>query len=433
MNNKYKHLTLSERSSIEVALNQGLSFKLIAQNIGKDCTTISKEVRHNFKIVCSGAYGRPFNDCKNRFSCHATMLCSKATNICKKKYCKFCNSTCSNFCESYENEICPKLNKAPYVCNACDSKSKCTLQKQFYSASFADNKYKTTLSESRSGINISEEELIRINKIITPLVLNGNSLHAVLVSHKSDIMLCERTLYNYVESGILDCKNIDLPRKVRYHITKAKKRFKVDKKCRIGRTYEDYQNFMTSNPGLPVVEIDSVEGKKCGKVLLTIHFTVANLMLAFLRNSNTSKSVTDIFNQIYLTLGNEAFKKVFPVILADNGSEFSDPEAIEFDHDGNRRCFLFYCDESAPYQKGSAENNHELIRRIIPKGTSMDNLSQEQIQLMMNHINSYPREKFGDKTPYETFKIFFTEDILKKLDVKPISPDDIVLHPKLLK
>lgn len=433
MNNKYKHLTLSERSSIEVALNQGLSFKQIAQNIGKDCTTISKEVRHNFKIVCSGAYGRPFNDCKNRFSCHATMLCSKATNICKKKYCKFCNSTCSNFCESYEKEICPKLNKAPYVCNACDSKSKCTLQKQFYSASFADNKYKTTLSESRSGINISEEELIRINKIITPLVLNGNSLHAVLVSHKSDIMLCERTLYNYVESGILDCKNIDLPRKVRYHITKAKKRFKVDKKCRIGRTYEDYQNFMTSNPGLPVVEIDSVEGKKGGKVLLTIHFTVANLMLAFLRDSNTSKSVTDIFNQIYLTLGNGAFKKVFPVILADNGSEFSDPEAIEFDSDGNRRCFLFYCDESAPYQKGSAENNHELIRRIIPKGTSMDNLSQEQIQLMMNHINSYPREKFGDKTPYETFKIFFTEDILKKLDVKPISPDDIVLHPKLLK
>lgn len=433
MNNKFKHLSFSERASIEVALNKGLSFKQIAQDIGKDPTTISKEVRNNFNVVSSGAYGRPFNDCKVRFSCHATMLCKNASSSCKKKYCKFCSSTCSKFCDSYVKEVCPKLSKPPYVCNPCNSKRNCTLQKYFYSAESANNKYKQTLSESRSGINTCEQELLRINKLITPLVLNGNSFHAISVNHASELMISERTLYNYVESGVLDCKNLDLPRKVRYHITKAEKKVKVDKRCRIGRSYEDFLKFMEEHPGLPVVEIDSVEGKKGGKVLLTIHFTNSNLQLAFLRDANTSKSVTDIFNNIYSSLGSVNYKKIFPVILADNGSEFSDPTAIEFDSSGNRRCYLFYCDASAPYQKGSAENNHEFIRRIIPKSTSMDGFSQDQIALMMNHINSYPRKKFGDKTPYEIFKTFYGQDILKKLDVTPISPDNVILQPTLLK
>src|SRR5690606_33641364 len=159
--------------------------------------------------------------------------------------------------------------------------------------------------------------------------------------------------------------NIDLVRKVKYRPRKkSTTRFKVDKSCRIVRTYEDFLLFMKEHPDTPIVQMDSVEDTKGGKELLTIHFTDPLFMLAFLRVSNTSQSVIDIFERLYWELRPDVFTKLFPVILTDNGSEFSNPAAIEFDKEGNRRTHIFYCDPSAPYQKGAIESNHALIRRI---------------------------------------------------------------------
>ena len=167
----------------------------------------------------------------------------------------------------------------------------------------------------------------------------------------------------------------------------------------------DYCLYIKEHSDTPVVQMDSVEGKKGGKVLLTMHFTTPQFMLAFIRDANTSQSVIDIINRLYIELFPHVFNNLFPILLGDNGSEFSNPFAIEFDSQGNQRTKVFYCDPSAPYQKGAAENNHELIRRVIPKGTSMDDLSQYDIIKLMSHINSYPRKKLGEKTPY---KIYFT-------------------------
>ncbi len=210
-------------------------------------------------------------------------------------------------------------------------------------------------------------------------------------------MLDEKTIYNYVDQGLLSTRNIDLPRKVRYRPRKRKTgNCKVDKRCRIGRTFEDYREFLMGNPDTGVVEMDTLEGTKGGKVLLTLQFTISQLMLAFLRDSNTSRSVIDVFNMLGEILGHETFRHLFPVLLTDNGSEFSNPIKIEFDESGNRRTRIFYCDPYSPYQKPRVENNHEFIRRIILKGKSLDDFTQEAINLMMNHINSYGRRKRCD-------------------------------------
>lgn len=209
--------------------------------------------------------------------------------------------------------------------------------------------------------------------------------------------------------------------------------FKVDKSCRIGRTYHDFLTFLAQWPDCPVVQIDSVEGKKGGKVLLTIHFVKSEFMLAFLRERNTAFSVYEIFEKLYWELRPDRFIKIFPVLLTDNGSEFSDPLSIERDAENNPRTRVFYCDPSAPFQKGAAENNHEFIRRILPKGTSFDNLTQKDIRLMMDHINSYRRANLGDNSPYEMFRFFYGQDILDALGATFISPNDITLRPELLK
>lgn len=179
--------------------------------------------------------------------------------------------------------------------------------------------------------------------------------------------------------------------------------------------------------------MDSVVGRKGGKVLLTLHFVNAEFMLAFLRDANTAASVFWIIEKLYWTLRPDRFMEIFPVLLGDNGSEFSDPLSLEMDAENNQRTRVFYCDPSAPYQKGAAENNHEFIRRILPKGSSFDQLEQDSIDLMMNHINSYTRANLGNRSPYEMFRFFYGQEILDALGAVLIPPNDIILRPELLK
>lgn len=181
--------------------------------------------------------------------------------------------------------------------------------------------------------------------------------------------------------------------------------------------------------------MDSVIGNRGGKCLLTIHFVDTSLMLAYLRDANTSQSVIDIYNQLNETLGIKQFQKLFPVILTDNGSEFSNPRAIERKNDNTmgNRTWIYYCDAGRPYQKGAIEVNHSLIRRVLKKGSSFDHLCQEDITLMMNHINSYKRKKLNDRTPYEAFSFYHGEEVLEQLGCHPVAAEDIMLKPALLK
>lgn len=246
-------------------------------------------------------------------------------------------------------------------------------------------------------------------------------------------MVSKSTLYRMIDFNLFSARNIDMPRKVRYRNRKIKKHFKVDKKCRTGRTYEDFLTFIQENPQLPVTQMDSVEGVKGGKVLLTIHFVKTELMLAFLRDFNDSQSVIDCIERLYLELRPDIFCTIMPVLLGDNGSEFSNPDAIELDRQGNRRTNVFYCDPKAPYQKGSAEKNHEFIRYFIPKGKSLDTFTQEDITLMMNQINSYSRGSLGGKCPYEMFSFIYGEKIVKNLGCTKIPANEVVMNASVFK
>ena len=179
--------------------------------------------------------------------------------------------------------------------------------------------------------------------MVSPILFKGQSLHHIFVNNTDSIMASERTLYRLVDYNLFRARNIDLPRKVRYARRRRKKQYKVDRGCRIGRTYQDFLDFMGRNPGLPITQLDSVEGTKGGKVLLTIHFVATGLMLAFLRDYNDSQSVIDIVDRLYLELRLDRFERLMPVLLADNGSEFSNPAALESDHQGGRRTNVFYC------------------------------------------------------------------------------------------
>ena len=432
--NKQKHLNLESRIIIETKPNEGESFKAIGRLLNKDCTTISKEVKNHISFEKSGAYGKAFNDCLLAFQheCFAQRVCQECSSR-KNRFCWSCGK-CSSSCILYEKYVCPKLSKPPYACNGCPQRNKCSLEKHLYKASYAQKEYELVRRESRSGFALSESELRQIDDIISPLLTKGQSLHHIAVHHADELMKSERTLYAYINSGLFTARNIDMPRTVRMRPRKnVSRNLKVDKACRLGRDLSCFQAYMEEHPDLSIRQIDSVEGIKGGAVLLTIHFVEQGLQLAFLRQHNDSQSVIDIFNRLYLELRPDIFIELFPVLLADNGSEFSNPAAIESDMQGNPRTKMFYCDPSAPYQKGSCENNHEMIRRIIPKGEDIGQYTQEQIDLVMSHINSYARKKLGNKSPYEMFEFQYGKDLLDAFHLQKIPADEIILSPALLK
>ncbi len=425
---KYKHLTMSERIEIYSLLKQDKSIRKIAKALNRDPTTIAKEIKKHLEVKETGCGGRPFNQCKNSDHCIKTGACGAKWCL---EFCYKC-SKCNSVCKEFEEQICERLIKAPYCCNGCSKTRSCHYRKRFYRANVAQNEYRHTLSESRKGFYIRRAEAKRMEQIISNPILHGQSVHHVYLAHKDEITISERTIYTYIDGGVFKLKNIDLPRKVRYRPRRKKVEHRIDKLCREGRNYEDYVEFIRGNP-VPVVQMDTVKGGISGKVLLTLHFVASGFMLAILRDANTSRSVIQAISRLDAVLGRELFKKLFPVLLTDNGCEFSNPMRIEADLNGEMRTRVFYCDRNRPDQKGSIEVTHEFIRRIIPRGQSLELYTQEDIDLMMSHINSYGRKRLNDISPYDMFTLMYGQGTAELLGIRKIPYDEINLTPTLLK
>jgi len=262
---KNKHLTLEERRTLADRLKEKESFKSIGNELGKDCTTIAKEVKNHITISQVGCTGKVYNNCKHRFHCDESRLCDDCTYPRMINRCRSCNK-CNSICEKYAPDPCPKLDKPPYVCNGCSKKhNQCTLQKHLYIPKTAQKEYELSLHESRTGIGITEDEVKQLNALFSPLLRQKQSIHHICANHHDSVMVSESTIYRLVDYNLFDARNMDMPRKVRYAPRKKKKIFKVDKTCRIGRTYEDYRIYREKHPDLPVTQMDSVEGKKGGE------------------------------------------------------------------------------------------------------------------------------------------------------------------------
>ena len=394
---KYKHLSFEDRCVIEEFLNYGYNFSQIANRLGKDRTTISDEVR------------------KHRF-----LRGTPNKNI----------------------DPCCFESKPPYVCNACQKKNSCKKVRYTYSHAVAYNEYKKNLINSRKQVYITKEQIASINDVIAPLMVHKHhSVNHVYITHPDLLPFSKSTFYKYIDLGIINIKNIDLQRKVKYKVKKEvdddNVRTKVNTKIKVGRFYTDFKDYLEYHPNCSIVEMDTVigtSGGKGGKCFLTLLFRQYNLMLIYLLPYKQSKYVTQVFNYLKGLLDIDEFKRLFEVILTDNGTEFTDPESIEVDFNtGEILSSVFYCDPNCSWQKGSIEKNHEYIRYILPKGTSFAGLSQDDCNLIASYINSVPRRSLNNLSPYEASVNFIGKENLDKLKIDKINYDDIDLTIKLLK
>ena len=382
---KHKHLTLSDRNDIQLGLERGETFKAIGQLILKDPTTISKEVKRNRQVR---------------------------------------ESTCHNL-------PCPLLDKAPFICNGCPKRRQnCGYKKIFDLAKQAQKQYEQTLVEAREGTPLNSKTFWDMDKVISDGVKKGQHIYHILKTHNLDVS--SSTVYRHIRKGYLSIAPIDLARAVKFKERRKSMLPSIPKEAKKGRSYEDFLNYLALKQLNSWLEMDTVIGRMGGKVLLTFNLSFCNFIFARLLDNKTTLEVTKHLYDIKNTLhqADKDFCQLFPVILTDNGGEFARVDDIEMDVRGGSK--LFFCDPNRSDQKGRIEKNHTLIRDILPKGTSFDNLTQEDINLVCSHVNSVKRAALNGKSAYELFAFTYGEEIPKLLGISKIPAEDVCQSSKLL-
>lgn len=437
----HKHLNISNRIEIEKGLINEESFRSIAEKIGKDPSSISKEVRRHSKVVERNSKSfSPIPCALNKDSKHFRGNACKLKNVCGdtecNRICVTCHKyRCSEVCKLYMPQECEKLKKPPYVCNGCGKRGGCLMEQKIYSSKYAQDCYEEQLVSSREGINQTPESIQKMDNILTPLIQKGQSIAHIYATHAEELGCSRRTTYSYINNGVFKVRNIDLRRKVKYKKRKKSTQTSLkDREFRKNRTYKDFCKFLENEAPACVVEMDTVEGKKGTKpCFLTMLFRNCNLMLIFLLKAQEQLEVIRVFDYLTEHLGVSLFNKLFGTILTDNGSEFQAVECLEKTQNGEKRCSIYYCDPYRSNQKGALEKNHEYIRYILPKGTSFEGISEDKVRLITNHINSEKRDSLNGHSPFELSQILLDNKLHKTLGLEKIEPDDVNLTSKLLK
>lgn len=406
-----KSFTLSDRIAINMMLDESKSIKEIENDIKRTSSGIIKEINKHI-IYKFPSYYNGQHPCLKHNTCNVKSL------------------QCYLICKNIEYKICPKLNKSPHVCNGCSTKSGCRFVKRYYDGKEANEVYKEKLSNSRKGLRYTQEEMLILNERLCPLIITSKSVyHAVITINKNyNSNFNKHTIYKQIERKQLPILASDLPR------CRRKKKEKVDRSYKRdieGHTYEDCQKYKANNPNAVETQMDTVEGIKENNapVFLTLEIVPINFLFIFKIDSKTTDNVIEKLTYFKNIIREEVYNKIMEILLTDNGSEFINIEEIL---SVSPNINLFYCHPYSSYEKGSLENNHELIRRVIPKGVSLKPYTQKELNLLCSHINSLYRESLNGDCPFDLIDKYIPIDKINELGLSIIDPEKVSLIPELL-
>ena len=411
-----KRLTVDDRINLQACIAKNISQKEVCKILKKDRTTIYRELK-NYYSIRDGKHS--CTHCKNKDFCSENGVVINRMPL---------NQSC------FEPAMCHFLHKFPYVCNNCENKKKCNREKRYYDCINAENRSLRNRIGTRKRKRIDKEGINKINSIVSSLVFKGQSLHHIYETN-SDLksICCERTIRRLLYDGYFDAKPSDLIRYSRFkhsepylvHDDRAVKNIERLYK----RTFTDLKKYLHNHKDARIVQFDSVIGKREDKyAILTITFPKEKFQFGLRILKSDPDSVYSHLDALFTKLGYKRTRALFPILLADNGIEFTTFHNLE-----KFNIKVFFTNPYRSTDKAECERNHEFIRYIIPKGKSLNNLTQEQINLMFSHINSYIRESLKNKTPYELIEESFGQDFLNCIGIKYVNPNDVTLKPSLFR
>lgn len=438
---KGKHLDIDDRRVIEDGIRDGLKAREIARRLKVSPTTVTREVLANRTVripqrkdMTASKRCTKYAECMRSADACAACRSDKRTRACRR-----CRAAkCFESCDEFELRMCERTQAWPYVCTCYTlDRDGCWLPKCRYTASEADRASRARRAEPRRGISLDPSELARMLEVVGPLVRQGQSLEAIWMAHGAELPVTARTLYNYIEAGIVDIASLELPRKVRYkrrrRAAAAPARDRVD---RAGRRYEDFLA-LPEEERVGAVQADTVVGHaRNAKRILSLHFPRFIFQLYLLLPDGRPGTVVAALDAVEAALGSrEAFAALLGVLLLDRGVEFDDYRGIERSalEPWRERCRVYYCDAMSPSQKPNCERNHEELRRVLPKGRSdFDLLSAWDVAAVCSHVNSYPRKALGGACPLGLASQVLPEGFLDTFGIERVEADDVVLRPSLV-
>lgn len=423
-NGSYRRLAFDDRCEIQRLLNSNATMSEIARALRASVSSVTREIVRNRRD--DGYRVSPTSVmrlCVHVSTCKVKGLCGECTT----RRCANCRKVrCTNICREYVKDVCKKNTAAPFCCNGCLSAHGCRRHRYRYDAKTAQSLADSRLVESRSGIDTTSEKFEAMIGTVAPLIKkNGQSIAHIWASHREEFPCSERTFYRYVDLGFGGMKNLDLVAKCRYR--PRKRRITGSFRCPGGHARTDFLA-LSEEERLSTVEMDCVEGARTdSKVFLTMLFKRISFLLVFLLDEHTQECVGEVLDSLDSLLGGE-FSSVFPLLLSDRGHEFQDHEGIE----KGGRTRLYYCEPGRADQKGSIENCHRMLRRVVPKGTSLDGLTRRDAALVASHVNSMPRPSLGGASPFDLAHHVIPKELLEGLGLEHIAPDEVLLRPSLL-
>ena len=419
------HLTLDDRIRLEVFLNEDFSLRAIASRLDKSPSTISREIRKH-----SSSFIPKCCDCIHSPSCSRHHICG--ASACKKK-CKACPKA-KKYCPHYIQGLCDTLCSHPlHLCNPCHKKHLCHFERRLYLGQDAHKQYRDSLVHSRDGFDLTAGQFQEINSLVSPLIRRGQSIYHIVRTNPDSLTVSESTLRRLLHSCELDARTIDLPETVKRKPRKPPKTRSVPPASKDGHLFSDYLCFL-QNHDVPTVQMDCVEGLSSNETaVLSLHFVSFHMQLYFILDYHDSPSVVRMLDILEEALGKELFASCFPLILTDNGHEFSDIRGMERSLFGGQRSMVFFCEPNRSDQKAQCENNHKLFRRIVPKGTSVDHFRQVDMTLATNHINSYVRSSLFGKSPFDIAQAVLPADFFLFLLLEKTPAKDVLFKQALLK
>lgn len=397
----YARLTRHERQTIERMLDRGRGCRGIAREIGRAPSTVANEVeRHRFVTSPRARYGEPAPD--------AGALAA----------------------------ACPRLGSWPRCCNGCSHRRAygCSRRPRvFYSARMAQRAAEEELSAARRGIDETEPAAASKLGAIREGLRRGLSPEQI-ASTRPELGLSASTIYRWVAAGYAEMTNLDLRRKVGYRPRRRSAPRRAGRHS-ARRSHEAFMR-LSEDERAGAWEMDTVEGSKADSArLLTLYHRPTSFQLAIPVADGTCEAVKAGLGLVREALGPDGMRRVFGLVLTDNGPEFADEGAIAAllgEAAGETR--LYYCEGRRADQKGGCEKNHVEVRKLLPKGRGLrlDRLTRADASLVMSQVNSEPRGKLAWKTPSEMLVAAFGDDARTLLDafgVERLDPSELDLTP----